>query len=76
LSLDGSVQGRGTFSTEFTVKNKNVLRLTVPAHAGKRLVHCRAKKVLLQLRRCVDIDRSRNMATVELVIESAIYNLI
>jgi hypothetical protein len=36
-SLDGSVQGRDTFGTEFTVKCKNVLRLTIWLTLGNGL---------------------------------------
>lgn len=71
-----SVQGGRAFGTELAVEDKDMLWITFPAHTGNRLVGSYTKEVLLQLRRCINVDRSGDMATVIFIIKSAIDNLI
>ena len=70
------VQSRRAFGTELAVEDEDMLWTTFPTHAWNRLVGSDTKEVLLELRRCVDVDRSRNMATMIFIIESAIDNLV
>jgi len=75
-SSEMSVQGWRAFGTELAVEDEDVLWTTFPTHAWNRLLGSITEEVLLQLRRCIDVDRSGDMATVVFIIESAIDNLV
>jgi hypothetical protein len=76
MNSEKNVQGGRAFGTEFAVEDEDMLWSTFPAHTGSRLVCSRTKKVLLHLRRCINVDCSRDMATVIFIIESAVDNLV
>ena len=71
-----NIQGRRAFGTEFAVEDEDMLWSIFPAHARSRLVGGSTKKVLLQLRRCINVDCFRDMATVIFIIKSAVDNLV
>lgn len=71
-----SVQGGRAFGTELAVEDKDMLLTTFPTHAWNRPVGSDTKEVLLQLRGCINIDRSGDMATMIFIIKSAIDDLV
>ena len=71
-----SVQSGRAFGTEFAVEDEDMLWTTFPTHAWSRLVGSDTKEVLLQLHRCINVDRSGDVATMIFIIKSAIDNLV
>lgn len=71
-----SVQSGRAFGTELAVEDEDMLWTTFPTHTWDRLVGSDTKEILLELRRCIDVDRSGNMATMIFIIKSAIDNLV
>ena len=58
------------------MENQDMLWSTFPAYAGSWLFRTCTKEVLLQLHRCIDVDRSGDMATIIFIIKSAVNNLV
>ena len=57
------------------MEDQNMLWSTFAAYTGSWLFRGCTKKVLLQLRRCINVDRSWDMTAVIFVIESTVNNL-
>ena len=71
-----SVQSGHAFGTELAVEDEVMAWTTFPTHAWNRLVGRDTKEVLLQLRHRINVDRSRDVATVIFMIKSTINNLV